>query len=156
MMRRPPRSTLFPYTTLFRTDRPGTVVDQPLCQSRDDAGAPHPLSRGWRPGCHCVALDLPRRPRPVCGAAGAVLPARAAASLLDQCARSAAALPGRHCAVVCAAVGYRTGLLPAQRASAGESVVECQMGGRAGADLVRVALSPGVSWLAGATGRARG
>src|SRR5260370_19432216 len=25
MIRRPPRSTLFPYTTLFRSDRPGTA-----------------------------------------------------------------------------------------------------------------------------------
>src|SRR3712207_8042633 len=25
MIRRPPRSTLFPYTTLFRSDQPGTV-----------------------------------------------------------------------------------------------------------------------------------
>src|SRR2546430_11986234 len=32
MIRRPPRSTLFPYTTLFRSDRPGGfrfVVDRP-------------------------------------------------------------------------------------------------------------------------------
>src|SRR5258708_14525794 len=27
MIRRPPRSTLFPYTTLFRSDRSGVVVD---------------------------------------------------------------------------------------------------------------------------------
>src|SRR5438874_13786696 len=26
MIRRPPRSTLFPYTTLFRSDRPGEVA----------------------------------------------------------------------------------------------------------------------------------
>src|SRR6266853_3751760 len=35
MIRRPPRSTLFPYTTLFRSPRPRT-------------GAAHPLLR-WRP-----------------------------------------------------------------------------------------------------------
>src|SRR3712207_7960069 len=29
MIRRPPRSTLFPYTTLFRSERP-RVVDEPL------------------------------------------------------------------------------------------------------------------------------
>ncbi len=44
------------------------------------------------------------------------------------------------------------GISRAQRASPGEPVVERQMGGRAGADLVCLALSPGVSWLAGATG----
>src|SRR3712207_7373913 len=27
MIRRPPRSTLFPYTTLFRSDHPGRLVD---------------------------------------------------------------------------------------------------------------------------------
>src|SRR5256885_10669518 len=27
MIRRPPRSTLFPYTTLFRSDEPGRVLD---------------------------------------------------------------------------------------------------------------------------------
>src|SRR3712207_7355892 len=27
MIRRPPRSTLFPYTTLFRSDEPGLVLD---------------------------------------------------------------------------------------------------------------------------------
>src|SRR3712207_9176040 len=30
MIRRPPRSTLFPYTTLFRSDEAGGEVDQPL------------------------------------------------------------------------------------------------------------------------------
>ncbi len=48
------------------------------------------------------------------------------------------------------------GISRAQRASAGESVVERQVGGRAGADLVCLTLSPGVSWLAGATGRPGG
>src|SRR5258707_7059594 len=39
MIRRPPRSTLFPYTTLFRSERPlreiGVVVDR-LREVRDD------------------------------------------------------------------------------------------------------------------------
>src|SRR5690349_23093510 len=30
MIRRPPRSTLFPYTTLFRSVRPGVQVREPL------------------------------------------------------------------------------------------------------------------------------
>src|SRR3712207_8898047 len=30
MIRRPPRSTLFPYTTLFRSSFAGTVVQQPF------------------------------------------------------------------------------------------------------------------------------
>src|SRR3712207_8656625 len=29
MIRRPPRSTLFPYTTLFRSDRGGGIMDGP-------------------------------------------------------------------------------------------------------------------------------
>src|SRR5688572_31139303 len=33
MIRRPPRSTLFPYTTLFRSELPGGVLDQ---QSDDE------------------------------------------------------------------------------------------------------------------------
>src|SRR2546429_2044392 len=28
MIRRPPRSTLFPYTTLFRSDRPGAAIGE--------------------------------------------------------------------------------------------------------------------------------
>src|SRR3712207_8217487 len=31
MIRRPPRSTLFPYTTLFRSDDVGRDLDPPLC-----------------------------------------------------------------------------------------------------------------------------
>src|SRR5258708_14259168 len=31
MIRRPPRSTLFPYTTLFRSLHPASSVDQPDC-----------------------------------------------------------------------------------------------------------------------------
>src|SRR3712207_7768158 len=37
MIRRPPRSTLFPYTTLFRSPAAGTAV--PLVGSADDRGA---------------------------------------------------------------------------------------------------------------------
>src|SRR2546422_6040167 len=37
MIRRPPRSTLFPYTTLFRSLPPAPVVkDHRVCRERDD------------------------------------------------------------------------------------------------------------------------
>src|SRR5256885_12986849 len=39
MIRRPPRSTLFPYTTLFRSDRSGTSV--PDLSGRARYRAPH-------------------------------------------------------------------------------------------------------------------
>src|SRR2546427_6841897 len=42
MIRRPPRSTLFPYTTLFRSDR--TVLDA-RAQSREVGGEPRPEPR---------------------------------------------------------------------------------------------------------------
>src|SRR3712207_7322459 len=36
MIRRPPRSTLFPYTTLFRSPPGGSCTDLPLSITRDD------------------------------------------------------------------------------------------------------------------------
>src|SRR2546428_8802779 len=46
MIRRPPRSTLFPYTTLFR--------------SVADASRDHGFSNGGRPGCRrCHGADRP-------------------------------------------------------------------------------------------------
>src|SRR3712207_8689735 len=59
MIRRPPRSTLFPYTTLFRSVvadvevRPAAVIQQPLL----DGVGHYPLQRGHRG-------VLPRRPVP--------------------------------------------------------------------------------------------
>src|SRR2546425_13156925 len=53
MIRRPPRSTLFPYTTLFRSQR-RTIGADP----RDDAPAAHPL-RSARPA-HDRATSLRR------------------------------------------------------------------------------------------------
>src|SRR3712207_8303002 len=50
MIRRPPRSTLFPYTTLFRSPAPGEVVD-------DKAAHQRPNQRGDAPDRACVALD---------------------------------------------------------------------------------------------------
>src|SRR3712207_6907167 len=51
MIRRPPRSTLFPYTTLFRSKSAGATSGQPV--NRASASYPHtsPRSRstiGWK------------------------------------------------------------------------------------------------------------
>src|SRR5258708_13948408 len=43
MIRRPPRSTLFPYTTLFRSVRGPTCADHP---STDDGDSMHRLIQG--------------------------------------------------------------------------------------------------------------
>src|SRR3712207_7910966 len=40
MIRRPPRSTLFPYTTLFRSAREAPGGDHPTCGGCVPAGAP--------------------------------------------------------------------------------------------------------------------
>src|SRR5687768_18355452 len=55
MIRRPPRSTLFPYTTLFRSSPPGPGRGRTGCgrRPRRSAGRPRP---GTSPGCR-------RRPR---------------------------------------------------------------------------------------------
>src|SRR2546428_7034526 len=39
MIRRPPRSTLFPYTTLFRSTITGATSDELTAQQRGDEGA---------------------------------------------------------------------------------------------------------------------
>src|SRR2546422_7094662 len=46
MIRRPPRSTLFPYTTLFRSDRRGREVQLRALQGRRRQGAADARSRG--------------------------------------------------------------------------------------------------------------
>src|SRR2546422_8046021 len=55
MIRRPPRSTLFPYTTLFRSRRGGA-------QSASRTGGDAPLSRRFQPGAgdHDVGVDRAR------------------------------------------------------------------------------------------------
>src|SRR5260221_4652946 len=55
MIRRPPRSTLFPYTTLFRSPR------HPAAHTRTHLGAPElrPGERGW-PGDRGRRRRLPR------------------------------------------------------------------------------------------------
>src|SRR2546422_3756665 len=45
MIRRPPRSTLFPYTTLFRSLQTGLELGEDLVVERRDAGAIVPLHR---------------------------------------------------------------------------------------------------------------
>src|SRR3712207_9552712 len=51
MMRRPPRSTLFPYTTLFRSDAPVTTTTQPSILVRFCNDHPFPrLIKNTHPG----------------------------------------------------------------------------------------------------------
>src|SRR5256885_8541157 len=58
MIRRPPRSTLFPYTTLFRSD-PWPVFEQARIFQGDDLG--HPLLAEERCVRNSVALTEPLR-----------------------------------------------------------------------------------------------
>src|SRR2546422_5374313 len=55
MIRRPPRSTLFPYTTLFRSDAPDGRTGSPEAYPRDrhQGGRDDPDSVGV--GCHGAA-----------------------------------------------------------------------------------------------------
>src|SRR3712207_8120258 len=55
MIRRPPRSTLFPYTTLFRSDRV-EIGDAVQAEPIVDCGAPHRGGRGH--GDELCALRL--------------------------------------------------------------------------------------------------
>src|SRR2546430_13442324 len=48
MKRRPPRSTLFPYTTLFRAPRPDELQDTPLQLRQLDRLHEHPFPRHRR------------------------------------------------------------------------------------------------------------
>src|SRR3712207_8518015 len=66
MIRRPPRSTLFPYTTLFRSDRP---------RDRPRPGVHEGLRRRLRGAARGRALQLPRGVDPRLRA-GAAAPAR--------------------------------------------------------------------------------
>src|SRR5256885_5190156 len=56
MIRRPPRSTLFPYTTLFRSPRPGRVRPVLLGGRNPGHRGAERVRRGQRlPGCPCRA-----------------------------------------------------------------------------------------------------
>src|SRR5687768_18295628 len=46
MLRRPPRPTLFPYTTLFRSRRRAVRLDQALCSCRTGRGIAGECRRG--------------------------------------------------------------------------------------------------------------
>src|SRR2546421_5300492 len=61
MIRRPPRSTLFPYTTLFRSR---AERDNALASAATPACVPRGTPRGGRAGCRRAAT--PRRRRDVC------------------------------------------------------------------------------------------
>src|ERR1035441_7267814 len=83
MMRRPPRSTLFPYTTLFRSV--DTVETVGLHVMRKAAGAAYPGHEHGllRPQPLIAAQPLRRRKNGVVSAAGA--PAGHAALIIFQC-----------------------------------------------------------------------
>src|SRR5690349_22546500 len=48
MIRRPPTSTLFPYTTLFRSDRDGAAAGRPEKADGHRPGRPHGRTGGRR------------------------------------------------------------------------------------------------------------
>src|SRR3989442_11680237 len=70
MIRRPPRSTLFPYTTLFRSTFPGravfrsVAVSGPLAGSASEKRATGPLTATERSEEH--TSELQSRPHLVC------------------------------------------------------------------------------------------
>src|SRR3712207_6251697 len=59
MIRRPPRSTLFPYTTLFRSKTAGTLVAVPAQNGVLDEAAMH---RAWEQHREAIATALRRWP----------------------------------------------------------------------------------------------
>src|SRR5438034_7197722 len=66
MILRRPRSTLFPYTTLFRSRRPGTGCPRERASSRrrvvpESCGGGR-AGRGALPGPKCISSCLPTRP----------------------------------------------------------------------------------------------
>src|SRR5437773_7351833 len=62
MKRRPPRSTLFPYTTLFRSHLPGHRNGARLADAGGRPGTRRPLPSGRLPERHRAAALLPARP----------------------------------------------------------------------------------------------
>src|SRR3712207_7437184 len=60
MIRRPPRSTLFPYTTLFRSGRPVDDADGALAGGVADGGR-HPLGLGGVAGAEVEHPGVPDR-----------------------------------------------------------------------------------------------
>src|SRR5260370_30928293 len=56
MIRRPPRSTLFPYTTLFRSDSPGLLDHE---QARRVAGRAGEVHRRSKAALHQLETEAP-------------------------------------------------------------------------------------------------
>src|SRR2546427_13153207 len=108
MIRRPPRSTLFPYTTLFRSGdlRPPAGGDEE--RWRDNRTSEPPLRPGHRP----LGLRVPRRRRierrPGCFARGpGVQGIRRFAADAHLCRRVARAHRGARWPILLAAVAER-------------------------------------------------
>src|SRR5258708_23323510 len=60
MIRRPPRSTLFPYTTLFRSSRPGRTTSEPARYAKPRPPGPRvALPPAWRSEEHTSELQSP-------------------------------------------------------------------------------------------------
>src|SRR2546430_4809940 len=57
MIRRPPRSTLFPYTTLFRSTGPEHALDCPGQSSRTRQGGRRGIAQAPQDRCHRFVLD---------------------------------------------------------------------------------------------------
>src|SRR2546427_9279069 len=57
MIRRPPRSTLFPYTTLFRSDEDLDLVLEPLWEQRPDRAVRHPRRQDLLVGRAALAFQ---------------------------------------------------------------------------------------------------
>src|SRR5256885_7111077 len=60
MIRRPPRSTLFPYTTLFRSDskdRCETRGSRSFCRDRDSSQPPAGCQLSWSSYCLTAQTD---------------------------------------------------------------------------------------------------
>src|SRR3712207_7367069 len=63
MIRRPPRSTLFPYATLSRSRRPGAAPADPA-HRRPPAGGPAGRAAGHGAALAAALLAVPGRPGP--------------------------------------------------------------------------------------------
>src|SRR2546425_1306633 len=59
MIRRPPRSTLFPYTTLFRS----RIGSSPVGKSTGCHQAPMEICAGWTPICPAIVAQIQYSPR---------------------------------------------------------------------------------------------
>src|ERR1043166_6459837 len=59
MIRRPPRSTLFPYSTLFRSATPGSTRKRSRREGSHDADRPQPPARPPRSEEHTSELPSP-------------------------------------------------------------------------------------------------